>query len=103
MTYFLIVYDRTKGKTIGFKEFDSASADLAFRERSELELKEKDHPHIEVIVLGPTSLDALKRTHSRYFTDFSSLEFPASAVEDFEANLKNLESLTGALQERPAS
>jgi hypothetical protein len=41
--------------------------------RFELERQEREDPNIEVIVLGAESLEALHRTHGRYFKTLGQL------------------------------
>ena len=68
MQYFLIVYNRAAGQIVqGPRAFPEAEADRANRERFALEVKERQNPEIEVVLLGAESLDDLMRTHSRYF------------------------------------
>ena len=57
---------------------DDADAELAMRVRFEREMKERTRPNLEVIVLQAESLDAIKRTHARYFR----------SVEEIAAELK---------------
>lgn len=71
MSYFLIVYDRGSGRQISLEPFDSR--DEAIRARFEREIAERSHSGIEVVVLGASSLDSLKRTHSRYFKSLGQL------------------------------
>lgn len=82
MNHFLIVYDRTSGDSLSLKEFDSGSGDIDLQERFVLERVHKDEPNIEVIVLGSSSLESLKRTHSRYFEQLSLESFDRSKLEE---------------------
>lgn len=71
MSYFLIVYDRASGKRIDLKEF--SSREEATHARFEREIAERGHSGIEVVVLGASSLESLKRNHSRYFKSLRQL------------------------------
>ena len=68
MNHFLLVYDRSVGKlTEEPREYAEAQRDQATSDRLARELLEREHPQIEVILLGADSLDALMATHTRYF------------------------------------
>jgi hypothetical protein len=67
MIHFLLVFDRREGRVLSKQEFDTRSAAMAGR--FEAERLHKDNPDVEVVVLGAKSVDALKRTHARYFQD----------------------------------
>lgn len=67
MKFFLLVYDRTAGRLLDMREFSEAQRTEAAAERIARELAERGRPDIEVVLLGAESLDALKKTHSRYF------------------------------------
>lgn len=71
MSYFLIVYDRASGKRLDLEEF--SSREEATRARFEREIAERGHSGIEVVVLGASSLESMKRTHSRYFKSLGQL------------------------------
>lgn len=69
MRYFLLVYDRSKGVLLSEEEFESE--DRALDERFEVEKRIPDD--VEVVVLGAESREALRKTHSRYFTSLRDL------------------------------
>lgn len=71
MSYFLIVYDRASGKQLTLKQF--ASREEATRERFEREMSERGDAGVEVVVLGASSIESLKKTHSRYFKSLGEL------------------------------
>jgi hypothetical protein len=96
MTYFLIVYDRTSGKIIQLREFDSSMSDEALDERFKLEMETRDRPEVEVVLLGGSSFEAIKRTHGRYFRELSE-----DALDD--SGLADLRDLTARLGNRAAS
>jgi hypothetical protein len=77
--HFLVVFDRSAGLILTLREFDNASDALTARFESEHEYK--GNRNIEVVVLGASSIDALKRTHSRYFKD--AREIAAKVVDAF--------------------
>lgn len=90
---FLIDYQPRRGKLGTIQEFrddqrtDAEDARLA----RELALRNESDPH-EVVLLQASDLDALKRTHRRYFatleeifastTDAMTLKFTAPAVHE---------------------
>ena len=67
---FLIEYDRSQGQIVKLREFDETQRKEAQDARLDLELdlnrKGIDH---EVVLLEAENLDAVKRTHQRYFSD----------------------------------
>ena len=67
MKFFLIAYDRRRGKILELKEFPEGQRAFALKERFRREDLERDRPDIEVVLLGAESLRDLERTHSRYF------------------------------------
>jgi hypothetical protein len=69
---FLLVYRRSTGRLINCHELDT-DLEAALRERVESERAQRRDPDVEVVVLSAPSLDALKRTHRRYFQDLSGL------------------------------
>lgn len=74
MSYFLLVYDRAQGRlTRDVEQFSETERQAALRKRFKLELDEREHPDVEVVLLGADSLDALKLTHARYFKTFGEL------------------------------
>lgn len=64
MTSFVLTYNRTLGTLGTINEFPSR--EKAIRERVKLE-REKNDERIEVVSISAVSLDALKKSHSRYF------------------------------------
>lgn len=71
MRYFLVVYDRASGKQLALKEF--APREDATRERFEREIVERERAGVEVVVLGASSIESLRKTHSRYFRSLGQL------------------------------
>lgn len=76
---FLIEYNRNEGRIVSFDEFDNAQRQEAEDARFELELalNRKGVEH-EVVLLEAASVDALKRTHQRYFSDLIDILKSAS-------------------------
>ena len=71
---FLIEYNRPKGRIVTFREFEDSRRLEAQDARLEIELdlyrKGIDH---EVVLLEAASVEALHRTHGRYFFDLEEL------------------------------
>ncbi|MGH8905933.1 MAG: hypothetical protein ACRD0K_05345 [Egibacteraceae bacterium] len=67
MRYFLLVYDQLKGEVLEFQEFQDHERLEALAARFEREAQTLRQTHIEVVVLGAESREALERTHARYF------------------------------------
>jgi len=78
MKLFLIVYDRQIGRILSLREYGPDERAKALQDRSTRELAEKDHKEIEVVVLGADSLDALKKTHRRYFETVEQIAKPVA-------------------------
>ncbi len=68
--HFLLTYDRSERRLVNMERFrDGRKAVDAYDER---EREFADRPHIEVVLLGADSEDAIRVTHPIYFeTDFS--------------------------------
>ena len=68
--HFLLTYDRSERRLVNIERFrDGRKAVDAYDER---EREFADRPHIEVVLLGADSEDAIRVTHPIYFeTDFS--------------------------------
>jgi hypothetical protein len=77
--YFLLVYDRKAGALLDERAFDSRSG--ALKARFEVEKRYRDEQNnIEVVVVGASSREALKRTHGRYFLTLGQLADRTSAA-----------------------
>jgi hypothetical protein len=74
MRLFLLTYDRSRKTPLRIQEFDPGQYEEANRR---MLAEEQAHPTWEVVLLEGPSLEALKRTHSRYFEDLTSLLSPA--------------------------
>ena len=68
--HFLLTYDRSERRLVNMERFrDGKKAVDAYGER---EREYADRPHIEVVLLGADSEQAIRVTHPIYFeTDFS--------------------------------
>jgi hypothetical protein len=63
--YYVLVYDRSKGRVLEDREHVERERALEDRARAiALHIAE---PTVEVVLLGATSREELMRTHSRYF------------------------------------
>jgi hypothetical protein len=71
---FLIEYSREKGRIIRLQEFEDSEQADADSARLNLEMKfVKDDNLHEIVLLQAHTLDALKRTHRRYFENLEEL------------------------------
>ena len=72
--FFLIEYDRYRGRIVTFKAFDASERKNAEKSRLEIELdlNRRGIEH-EVVLLDAASEEAVRRTHRRYFEDLSEL------------------------------
>jgi len=71
MSYFLLVYDRSAGLLRELKQFDDADRETALAERFARERDSEGREDLEIVLLGATSEEVLRRTHSRYFKSAS--------------------------------
>lgn len=71
---FLIEYDRNRGRIVELVEFEDAGRHRAEETRveKELELNRRGVEH-EVVLLEAATLEALRRTHRRYFERLDEL------------------------------
>jgi hypothetical protein len=67
MKYFLLVYERSSGKLLDQREYGPDEGAKALEERFARERARRNGSDVEIVVLGAESLEALKKTHSRYF------------------------------------
>ena len=68
MKYFLLVYDKRRGKILEQREYPVAAASTALADRN-TSLHEFRGRDVEVVLLGARSIEDLKKTHGRYFRD----------------------------------
>jgi len=66
--FFLLEYDRRKGKLVDIASFHNVDRTKAENQRLVLEMElHKLHVDREVVLLEASNEDALRRTHRRYF------------------------------------
>jgi hypothetical protein len=71
---FLVEYDRKKGRLLHLREFEDDHRLEAEDARLDLELSlRRASLDREVVLLEAASVDALKKTHKRYFEDLHGL------------------------------
>jgi hypothetical protein len=71
---FLLDYDRSAGRLISLRDFEDDARPIAQAARLELELElHRSGIEREIVLLQAPSLDALKRTHRRYFEDLRQI------------------------------
>jgi hypothetical protein len=80
--HFLITYDRSKRRMVDMERYrDGKKAVDLYGER---ERQYADQPHMEVVLLGADSEDAIRATHPTYFRDFEAEPF---SMEEYERHL----------------
>ncbi len=71
---FLIEYNRPEGRIVTFDEFSdfdrTKAEDLRFEKEIDLRRKSIDH---EIVILEADSIEALHKTHCRYFKDYAEI------------------------------
>ena len=80
--YFLLTYDRSKLRLVDIERFQDG--DKAVDLYGERERQYAEQPHMEVVLLGADSEDAIKVTHPTYFRDFEAEPF---TIEEYERNI----------------
>jgi hypothetical protein len=80
LKFFLLVYERSTGRLLEQRTYSEEEQVQAQDDRFARELQERGRPDIEVVLLGAESLDALKKTHGRYFKTVREL------LEELKAN-----------------
>lgn len=73
MKHFLLVYNRRTGHIERSAEYDATATAEALEARFASERDHRGQHDIEVVVLGGESWDAVRRTHSRYFSGVQDL------------------------------
>lgn len=68
---FLLIYDRKNDKLVEQKSFgaDVGAATIAYRAAEQMY---HDRPEMDIVLIGSDSIETVKRTHSTYFTGFTS-------------------------------
>lgn len=64
--HFLLVFDHDKNSLVEIVEF-GADGPRAVAAYSTKESEFKDHPRMEIVLIGSDSLDTVKLTHANYF------------------------------------
>lgn len=78
-TYFLLTYDRSKLRLVDIERYqDGEKAVDLYGER---ERQYAEQPHMEVVLLGADSEDAIRVTHPTYFRDFEAEPFCLEEIE----------------------
>ncbi|WP_128818699.1 hypothetical protein [Streptomyces sp. S063] len=67
LKHFLLVYDRRTGETDVRCEYPASEGRAALRARFKLERELRGEHDTEIVVLTGSSLEGLRKTHSRYF------------------------------------
>jgi hypothetical protein len=71
---FLIHYDRAEGRLVSCEQFENSEQVKADDARLELELSlNRQGIEREVVILDAASLEAVRRTHGRYFESLAGL------------------------------
>jgi hypothetical protein len=73
LKYFVVEYERPTGTLRLCKEFTGTDYAGAAKLRFERDLANREHPEVEIVLLGTDSLETLKKTHGRYFYTVSEL------------------------------
>ncbi len=84
IVYFLIRFDRAEGRQVDLQEFtDSTEAVAAYTSEEE---KYVDVPHMDIVLLGSSSIETVKKTHGNYFdSDTDRLASHLGAITDLDA------------------
>lgn len=86
--HFLLTYDRSKLRLVDMERFHDG--DKAVDLYGERERQYADQPHMEVVLLGADSEDAIRVTQPTYFRDFEAESF---ALEEYERDIPWLNPL----------
>ena len=72
--YFLIHYDRARGALVSIEEYAGDAGDRVRSDRLAAELAyHREHRYVEVVFLEAADMQALKKTHRRYFESLTEL------------------------------
>lgn len=69
--HYLLFFDSAAGRLVRIDEFDDPDAAVSAYDAAEREASVD--PKLEIVLLGTDSLETLKKTHGRYFTNGTSL------------------------------
>ncbi|WKE70457.1 hypothetical protein [Streptomyces sp. WP-1] len=82
-TYFLLTYDRRRGKLLAIQHFaDEAKASAVY---AEVEKRYRGNETIEVVLVGADSEQTLRHTHGHYFNSHSTAHGSPSASRFLQA------------------
>lgn len=73
MKYFLLVYDRRRGRIVDRRDYEEADRERALQDRAQLMREQRQSADTEVVLLGAESFDDLRKTHARYFKTVKQL------------------------------
>ena len=65
LSHFLLVFDHVNGELIHQEQFDEA--DVAAQAYFKTEQVYRDHPRVEIVLIGSDSIETVKLTHANYF------------------------------------
>lgn len=84
IVYFLIRFDRAEGRQVDLREFTNSNEAVAAYSAEEEEYV--DQPHMDIVLLGSSSIETVKKTHGNYFdSDTDWLTFPLDTITDLDA------------------
>lgn len=69
--HFLVVFDRADGRLLRLDEY--SDREVALKERFAAERLHRNVASVEVVVLTADSVEALRRSHARYFQDVQQI------------------------------
>ncbi|MGH8898054.1 MAG: hypothetical protein ACRDZ4_13800 [Egibacteraceae bacterium] len=73
MHYFLLIYDQLEGEVLELREFQAHERPAALQAWFQRETETLGQAHIEAVLLGAESAEALQKTHARYFQTASEI------------------------------
>lgn len=77
--YFLLTYDRSKLRLVDIEQYQDG--DKAVDLYGERERQYAEQLHMEVVLLGADSEEAIRVTHPTYFRDFETEPLALEAIE----------------------
>ena len=83
IVYFLIRFDRAEGRQVDLQEFtDSNEAVAAYTSEEE---RYVDQPQMDIVLLGSTSIETVKKTHGNYFDSDTDWLARLDVITDLDA------------------
>ncbi len=89
--HFLLTYDRSQRRLVDMERFRDGEKAVDLYEQRERHYA--GQPHMEVVLLGAESEEAIRVTHPTYFRDFEAEPF---TMEDCERRLLGLNPQSAA-------